>query len=172
MVFSDTAPNISIAGGNYGGVTRRGGGNAGENFVSYIAPRSNTTMQDDVVTLPLTEIGVKPGVPGSVTMTVTDSLGDGLMHMSSYSNAVLTKRALDEMPMPAMDLVATVEQRFQSFGGETKGTLGSFMVGVKTEYLNAADGEDVEIADIYADAESSVTIRVTSHLLQRRGWMT
>ena len=159
MVFSDTAPDITIV-GSYGGVTRRAGGMKGQNFVSYIAPRSGTTMQADVVTLPLTQIGVKPGVGGSVTMTVTDSLGDGLMHMSSYPNAVRTMRALQETAMP-LNLEATVEQRFQSFGtgdDNNKGTLGSFMVGVKTEYLNAADGAAVAQINIYDNDESSVTI--------------
>ena len=49
-------------------------------------------------------------------------------------------RALQETPEPN-DLVATVEERFMSFGPVTgtmgtMGTLGSFMVGANTELLN------------------------------------
>ena len=57
-----------------------------------------------------------------------------------------------------MDLEATVEQRFQSFGTETMGTVGSFMVGTNEAYLDAADGGTVVDADIFTDADSSVTI--------------
>ena len=64
-------------------------------------------------------------------MTVTDSLGDDEMYTASYPNAVRTARALQETPDP-MNLTATVEQRFKSFGPTgamgmgTMGTLGSF----------------------------------------------
>ena len=95
-------------------------------------------------------------------MTVTDSVGDDAMHTEKYDGAVRTARALQEIPMP-MDLEATVEQRFMSFGPVsetmgTTGTLGSFMVGVNIVYLDAEDGGAVATDDIYTDTESSVTI--------------
>ena len=52
------------------------------------------------ITLAIGQLGVKPGVPGSVTMMVTDSVGDDAEHTASYTNAVRTARALQETPMP------------------------------------------------------------------------
>ena len=51
------------------------------------------------------------------------------MYTAKYDGAVRTAKALQEIAMP-MNLEATVEHRFQSFNTATKGTLGSFMVGV------------------------------------------
>ena len=155
MVFN-APPTLSFASG-HGAATRRTGGTAGEAFVSFIAPRTSGNMADNDLTLAVTSLGVKPGVNGSVMMTVTDSLGDNAMHTEKYDGAVRTSRALQEMPMP-MDLEATVEQRFMSFGDATMGPLGSFMVDTNDEILNAVDGSDVEQMDIYDDGESSVTI--------------
>ena len=51
------------------------------------------------------------------------------MYTAKYDGAVRTAKALQEIAMP-MNLEATVEHRFQSFNTATKGTLGSFVVGV------------------------------------------
>ena len=155
MVFN-TTPSLAIA-DNHGTASLRIGGNAGDAFVSFIASRTDATAAAAVATLTVADFGVKPGVNGSVTITVTDSVGDDAEYTAKYDSAVRTSRALQEMPMP-MDLEATVEQRFQMFGTETMGTLGSFMVGVNDEYLDADGGQEVVTTDIYADAESSVTI--------------
>ena len=53
-------------------------------------------------------------------MMVTDSVGDAAEHTASYTNAVRTMRALTETADP-MNLVATVEERFMSFGGDGHG---------------------------------------------------
>ena len=60
-----------------------------------------------------------------------------------------------------MDLEATVDERFKSFGMATMGTLGSFMVGANTELLNAANGDPVALGNIIGatlEDGSSVTI--------------
>ena len=155
MVFN-APPTLSFDSG-HGDASRRTGGTAGEAFVSFIAPRTSGNMADNDLTLAVTSLGVKPGVNGSVMMTVTDSLGDNAMHTEKYDGAVRTTRALEEDPMP-MDLQATVEQRFMSFGDATMGPLGSFMVDTNDELLNAVDGTDVEQTDIYDNDMSSVTI--------------
>ena len=156
MVFN-TTPSLAIA-GSHGAASLRIGGNAGDAFVSFIASRSAATAATDVATLTVADFGVKPGVNGSVTITVTDSVGDDAMHTAKYDGAVRTTRALQEIAMP-MDLEATVEERFQSFGPEgTTGTLGSFMVGTNGDLLNAGSGAAVVDTDIYTNAESSVTI--------------
>ena len=72
-----------------------------------------------------------------------------------------------------MDLEATVYERFKSFGTETMGTLGSFMVGANTELLNAENGEAVAVGDIITtDDTSSVTISGDFSFVSARGWMT
>ena len=130
----------------------------GDALVSFIVTRSGNTDAATLVILEIGQLGVKPGVPGSVTMMVTDSVGDAAEHAATYTNAVRTARALDEKADP-MNLTATVEERFMSFGTETTGTLGSFMVGVNTEYLDAEDGEMVMLDDIIEPGDtSSVTI--------------
>ena len=163
MVFSEDV--AGGAGGHFAitdhanDVSVRAGGKVGDDYVSFIANRSSGNSRDSVATLSIGEFGVKPGVPGSVTMTVTDTLGPE-MHAASYSNAVRTMRALDPTAM-ANDLTATVEERFKSFGPMgTEDTLGSFMVGTVTPALkNALDGQDVTLENIIAtDDTSSVTI--------------
>ena len=155
MVFN-TTPTLAIA-GSHGAASLRIGGNAGDAFVSFIASRSAATAATDVATLTVADFGVKPGVNGSVTITVTDSVGDDAEYTASYTNAVRTMRALQEDAMP-MDLEATVEQRFMSFGGESMGTVGSFEVGTNEEYLVAEGGAAVADTNIFTDADSSVTI--------------
>ena len=169
MVFSTAVAggDLTIVGGSYGTpASRRSGGQVGEADVSFIVTRSaNDASDSDVVTLSIDQLGVKPGVPGSVMMTVTDSVGDAEEHTASYANAVRTMRALDEKPV-ATNLVATVETRFKSFrpvpgtATATMGTLGSFMVDAKTAYLAAGDGLPVVLAEdiIMTGDTSSVTI--------------
>ena len=130
MVFN-TTPSLAIT-PDHGTASLRIGGNAGDAFVSFIASRTGATTVAAVATLSVADFGVKPGVNGSVTITVTDSVGDDAEYTAKYDSAVRTSRALQEMPMP-MDLEATVEQRFQMFGATTMGTLGSFMVGTNEE---------------------------------------
>ena len=79
------------------------------------------------------------------------------MYTEGYPNAVRTMRALQETPT-ATNLVATVETRFKSFGTETMGTLGSFMVAANTDLLDAANGGMVMLDDIIENDDSSVTI--------------
>ena len=157
MVFNMT-PSLAISPGHGTAASLRTGGNAGDASVSFIASRTEATTAAAVALLTVEDFGVKPGVNGSVTMTVTDSVGDDAMHTAKFDGAVRTARALQEIAMP-MYLEATVEQRFQSFGPDvTMGTLGSFMVGTNVEYLDAADGGAVAGADIYTNDDSSVTI--------------
>ena len=165
MVFSEavtagTAGDLDIAPGSYDVSSIRSGGDEGDAHVSFIVPRDGPTSATDVVTLDIMRLGVKPGVPGSVTMIVTDSVGPE-METTSYLNAVQTIRALDETPM-AVNLEATVKERFKSFGGDFKGTLGSFMVGIAPAMpplLNAADGEEVMLGNIIKLADDgSVTM--------------
>ena len=172
MVFSEI-----VVGGDTNGhldidahdnISIRAGGKVGDDYVSFIASRMGSADRDSVATLSIGQFGVKPGVHGSVTMTVTDSLGPE-MNAASYPNAVRTMRALDPIAM-ANDLTATVEERFKMFlatapatGTTTTGTLGSFMVGANMTLLDA-DGDDgagqaVTLEDIIATGEtSSVTI--------------
>ena len=154
MVFTET-PSLEIT--QHASPSRRSGGNAGDNFASFIASREGSRDGTEIATLTVGSFGVKPGVNGSVMMTVTDSLGDDAMHTEKYDSAVRTARALQENADP-MDLEATVEQRFQSFGDESTGMLGSFIVGTNEDLLNADDGMAVTDDDIFTDADSSVTI--------------
>ena len=166
MVFSAavTAGDLDIA-GEHDDPSLRSGGQVGDAHVSFIVSRSMNTEASDLATLMIGQFGVTPGVPGSVTMTVTDSLGDAEMYTESYPSAVLTKRALTEKPMP-MNLVATVETRFKSFRSTTpngppavRGTLGSFVVGANVAFLHAETGSAVAVVNIIAtDDTSSVTI--------------
>ena len=161
MVFSNaTPPTLGFASG-HPEASRRTGGMAGDAFVSFIASRNTATEDTVVATLTVANLGVKPGVNGSVTITVTDSVGDGAVYTESYPNAVRTMRALGEKPM-ASNLVATVEERFQMFktatGTTAMGTLGSFMVETNVAYLHAATGGVVNQANIYSNDDSSVTI--------------
>ena len=157
MVFNET-PTLAIA--EHEAASRRFGGDAGDDFVSFIASRADaSTDGEELATLTVASLGVKPGVDGSVMMTVTDGLGDGATHSENYNGAVRTARALQEKAIPATPpLEATVEQRFRMFGTETMGTVGSFIVGTNREYRNAADGELVAQTNIYDNMESSVTI--------------
>ena len=79
----------------------------GDAHVSFIVTRMTNTANTTMMTLQIAQLGVKPGVPGSVTMMVTDSVGDGAEHSASYTNAVRTKRALVETPV-ANNLVGSV----------------------------------------------------------------
>ena len=165
MVFNE-APALEISDGHEGTPSLRTGG-AGEAFVSFIANRSTTDNDADtnIVTLTVNGFGVKPGVNGSVTMTVTDGLGDDAVYTERYDDAVRTAEALTESPIPK-GLVATVEERFKMFRAmdgttTTMGTLGSFMVGMVTPALMNADGTGAVdlMADIIATGmDSSVTI--------------
>ena len=137
----------------HGDASLRAGGKVGDARVSFIVTRTSNTSAASTVTLSIDQLGVKPDVPGSVTMMVTDSVGDAEENTVSYTNAVLTKRALVEDAM-AINLQAKVAQRFQNFGLDpagmpvTMGTLGSFMVGAKMEFLAAGDGLAVGLEDI------------------------
>ena len=161
MVFSTRVMGENLeTGAGHGDASLRSGGHVGEAHVSFIVTRTANTSAETVMTLSIDQLGVKPDVDGSVTMMVTDSVGDDEENAATYTNAVLTKRALEEMSTPGMDLVATVDHRFQSFGGETMGTLGKFEVGANETYRNA-DGTVVELGDIIEDTVamgSSVTI--------------
>ncbi len=95
MVFN-TTPTLAIA-GSHGTASRRIGGDAGDTFVSFIASRSDATMASDVATLTVADFGVKPGVNGSVTITVTDSVGDDAEYTEKFDGAVRTARALQEI---------------------------------------------------------------------------
>ena len=155
MVFND-APSLDFS-PSYGTPSLRTGG-AGKTFVSFIAPRPDNAAED-MVTLTVNGFGVKPGVSGSVTMTVTDSLGDDALYTENFDGAVRTEKALMEIPMP-MDLGATVQHRFMSFNGLAMGTVGSFMVDLVPGLANAASGVTiVELSEIIATGTtSSVTI--------------
>ena len=146
MVFSETVMGGDLApGAAHNPASLRSGGQVGDAKVSFIATRSGNTDAATFVTLDIDQLGVKPGVPGSVTT-------------ASYTSAVRTMRALDPVATP-MDLEATVEERFKSFGTETTGTLGSFMVGVNEALLDAEDSGTVMLEDIIEPgATSSVTI--------------
>ena len=100
MVFNE-APALEISDGHEGTPSLRTGG-AGEAFVSFIANRSTTDNDADtnIVTLTVNGFGVKPGVNGSVTMTVTDGLGDDAVYTERYDDAVRTAEALTESPIP------------------------------------------------------------------------
>ena len=56
----------------------------GDAFVSFIASRTAATEDTVGATLNVEDLGVKPGVNGSVTITVTDSVGDGAEYTESY----------------------------------------------------------------------------------------
>ena len=171
MVFN-TTPTLSFASGHTGGASRRTGGQTGDAFVSFIASRTSATEDTVVATLTVADFGVKPGVNGSVTITVTDSVGDDAEYTAKYDSAVRTARALQETAMP-MDLEATVEQRFKSFGGETMGMLGSFMVGVNGPSTWMLPTVRKSLRPTYIPMTPAASrFRVTSRLLQRRGWMT
>ena len=163
MVFSETVTggDLGISGGTYGTPSLRSGGQVGDDNVSFIVTRSGSTSGTDVATLTIPQLGVKPGVAGSVTMRVTDSVGDDAENIEAYTNAVRTMRALQETPTP-LNLVATVEERFKSFGpapARIMGTLGSFMVTANTDLLAATTGEPIVLeTDIITIADSSVTI--------------
>ena len=159
MIFSTAVIGANLTTGTgHDAASLRSGGQVGDAHVSFIVTRSANTEAATAMTLQIAQLGVKPGVPGSVTMTVTDSVGDGAEHTASYTNAVRTMRALQETAEP-MDLEATVDERFKSFGMATMGTLGSFMVGANAEFLNADDGSAVAVGDIITtDDTSSVTI--------------
>ena len=161
MVFSTAVIGSNLTtGAGHGDASLRSGGQVGDAHVSFIVSRTANTSATTVMTLAIGQLGVKPGVPGSVTMMVTDSVGDAAEHTASYTNAVRTMRALRETPMP-MNLTATVEQRFQSFAPETTmGTLGSFMVAANTDLLAANDGAAVDLDEdiIETGDTSSVTI--------------
>ena len=160
MVFSEAVmgTNVAISLTGHGDASLRSGGKVGDALVSFIVSRTANTSAASMITLTIGQLGVKPGVPGSVTMAVTDSVGDALTHTASYTNAVRTMRALQETADP-MNLQATVDERFKSFGGVFMGTLGKFEVGANTDLLNAEDGEDVTLGDIImTDDTSSVTI--------------
>ena len=159
MVFN-LAPSLGMIAGHDGTPSRRQGG-AGEDFVSFIVPRSSSgnDAETNIVTLDVDGFGVKPGVNGSVTMTVTDDLGDDAMWTAKYDGAVRTAQALMENAMP-LDLEATVEHRFMSFNGNPEGTLGSFMVGLETGLRRAAGSAVIDdLMEIIAIGNtSSVTI--------------
>ena len=162
MVFSEAVMGTNLAPGTgHRAASLRSGGQVGDAHVSFIATREMNTDAATLVILDIDQLGVKPGVPGSVTMMVTDSVGDAAEHSASYSSAVRTMRALQETPTP-MNLVATVEERFMSFGGMLMGTLGSFEVGMVTPALkNAATGHECSAnwrTSLRIDDTSSVTI--------------
>ena len=97
MVFHE-APSLMISPG-HDAASLRTGGEAGESFVSFIAPRGTSgNAATNEVTLTVDGFGVKPGVNGSVTMTVTDGLGDDAMYTAKYDGAVRTAKALHGNP--------------------------------------------------------------------------
>ena len=166
MVFSQDVMDgnngdLAIA-SSHDNIGVRSGGDVGDDYVSFIANRSSATPdRESAVTLTIRQLGVKPGVPGSVTMTVTDSLGPE-KYTASYPNAVRTTRGLKEDATP-LNLTATVDERFKSFGSETTGTLGSFVVKLAATDppLRDATGVDADLTDIITgtvEDGSSVTI--------------
>ena len=172
MVFSTPVMGGNLTtGANHDDASLRSGGQVGDAHVSFIVSRTGNTEAATEMTLAIGQLGVKPGVPGSVTMTVTDSVGDDEEHTASYANAVRTARALQEDAEP-LNLTATVEDRFEMFGTETMGSLGSFIVGTNEEYLVAATGGQVAGRTYLPMRVAASRFRVTSRLLQVRGWLT
>ena len=98
MVFSDTVAAADLTSNDHENIGVRSGGDVGDAYVSFIASRRGTTDAADPITLMIDQLGVKPGVPGSVTMTVTDTLGPE-KYTASHPNAVRTMRALEEKAM-------------------------------------------------------------------------
>ena len=78
MVFSAAVIGYNLTtGADHADASLRSGGKVGDAHVSFIVTRSANTAATTMMTLSIAQLGVKPGVPGSVTMMVTDSVGDG-----------------------------------------------------------------------------------------------
>ena len=160
LVFSTAMMEGDLIVAGHTDINIRTGGGVGQNSVSFLATRGANASRTSLATLTILDIGVKPGVAGSVTMAVTDTLGPDKVTLN-YNGAIRNTRALQEKAMP-VDLGTTVEHRFTSFGGAAMGTLGSFIVGANTDLLAANDGAAVILGeDIIKDTVamgSSVTI--------------
>ena len=148
LVFSTTVMEGDLTSGdnNHDDISIRTGGEVGSNYVSFLASRMENATRASDVTLAIGNIGVKPGVAGSVTMTVRDTLGPEMVTLN-YNGAIRTAKALQEAATPK-NAEATVEHRFVSFDGSPTATLGSFMVGMKLDppLLNATGGAPVELS--------------------------
>ena len=136
VIGGDVGGDLAVMGHN--DINIRTGGEVGSNSVSFLATRETDAARESVATLTIRNIGVKPNVPGSVTMTVRDTLGPDIV-MRTYDGAIRTETALQEKAT-AKNAEATVEHRFVSFGGKAMATLGSFMVSTNTKLLDAEDG--------------------------------
>ena len=144
LVFSTPVmdSHLTFMNSSHDGVSIRTGGEVGSNYVSFLASRSTNAPRESVATLRIDNIGVKPDVVGSVTMTVTDTLGPEMV-TRKYNGAIRTAMALQEKATPK-NAEATVEHRFMSFDGNATAALGSFMVSANTELLAADDGEVIK----------------------------
>ena len=146
LVFSTAVMNADltfVALDQLHDVSVRTGGEVGSDYVSFLASRGMNATRESVATLMIENIGVKPGVVGSVTMTVRDTLGPEMV-TRTYNGAIRTAKALQEKATPK-NAEATVEHRFVSFDGKAMATLGSFMVSANTELLDADNGEVIEL---------------------------
>ena len=164
MIGADNCGSGSGVGGNP--ATERGGGDEGENTVSFIYTR----MTDDVVAetvacLELDEMGVSMG-GGGVTMNVSDNIPLPATSDESFMNAIRIGSALKETPVKNTP-TATVASGFLSFEGDLTSdsadddtmqmaTVGSFTVSVDTTLINAQAGDPVEEANLYTAGGTSV----------------
>ena len=155
LVFSTAVMDDDLTSDDHDDESIRTGGEVGSNFVSFLVSREMDATRASVVTLAIQNIGVKPGVAGSVTMTVRDTLGPEMI-TRTYSGAIRTAKALQETATPK-NAEATVKHRFVSFDGSPTATLGSFMVGmVDPPLLNAAGGAPVALTPTADNADNHV----------------
>ena len=174
MVFTSTSAPTVVIGASTAVVTdgacqtggtaasRREGGQAGDNSVSFLVGGISSDTSD-VVCLDFANLAVSAN-GGGVSMKVVDNLPPVAMHEVSYPGAVALEMAVmaESTPMSATALVA---DQYKTLGqgddlaAMAAANMGNIMVSGMTEYHDAADDTDVVVADdLYTSVDTTARV--------------
>lgn len=170
MVFAGAASlgDASLTGATTAHVA--GGAVTASKNDNWVVFRANSpTVDDEVVTLAPTALGVMPDQPGSVKirvyLEVTDALAgnDDDFRMKEVMNAVSVTSGVKATVEAGMN-VADVAENFEKFvtgitvGDTTVGEVGTLTIAPAANTLNAADSAQVTAVNVYADTGTSITV--------------
>ena len=131
MVFT-AASALNVTG--TGTARRATGGMAGDSMVVYTMTRGLAVNDNFPITFEIEQLGILPDATGSITMILRDTtlaeqlalvpdLVDPGVHTAMEGNAVRVASSIMESEK-AIDQVATVEDKFLKFGGQSRGAVG------------------------------------------------
>ncbi len=128
-------------------VTKREGGAVGDNMVTFQLTGADLGS-GDLMCLRTEGFAVMSNAGGGITMDVTDDVAvRPATNKAGYPNAVRVASAYT-LTVKKMTATATVSTSFRSFESGQMASVGSLMANANVMYLDAAEGEAIELMDL------------------------